>query len=156
MQSPQHIRGAIAAILIASTLPGTSHGMWGATLHPHSMAGYFQQNGVASTFGKFHVPTSVMAGHCITMVSPQYPQGLRDTPASATVVVRVVISKSGAVSPVRLLSGQPQFEIAAMDAVRLWRYRPYMQDGEPLEVTTDLRVEFDPGKPGGLVTHPTQ
>jgi hypothetical protein len=41
-----------------------------------------------------------------------------------------------------------------MNTVRLWRFKPFARDGEPLDVTTDVRVEFDPAKPGGVVTHP--
>jgi periplasmic protein TonB len=101
------------------------------------------------------VPAETMAGHCLTMVSPQYPQ--TEAPLKpSTVVVRVVISKSGTASPVRVVSGEPSLETEAMNAVRLWRYKPFMRDDEPIDVTTDVRVDFDPAKPGGLVTHPNR
>jgi hypothetical protein len=38
--------------------------------------------------------------------------------------------------------------------VRLWRYKPFAENGEALDVTTDVRVNFDPTMPGGLVSHP--
>jgi protein TonB len=53
-----------------------------------------------------------------------------------------------------VVSGPPSLEAEAMSAVRLWRYKPFLRDGEPLDVTTDIRVDFDPAKPAGLVTHP--
>jgi protein TonB len=88
------------------------------------------------------------------MVSPNYPQTAGNPPSATPVVVRVVIWKSGSVSPLRVISGPPLLEGEAMNAVRLWRYKPYTRDGEALDVTTDIRVDFDPAKPGGTVTHP--
>jgi TonB family protein len=111
------------------------------------------QSGTGASLGKFNVPAETMAGHCLTMVSPQYPKTEEPLKAS-TVVLRVVISKSGTVSPVRVVSGEPSLETEAMNAVRLWRYKPFMRDDEPIDVSTDIRVDFDPAKRGGLVTHP--
>jgi protein TonB len=101
--------------------------------------------------GKPTIAPEVMAGHCLTMVSPQ------NTGAEvlSAVVVRVVVSVSGKVVPVRVVSGAPALQAEAMNAVRLWRYRPFVRDGVPVDVMTDVRVIFEPGKPGGMVSHPT-
>jgi len=99
---------------------------------------------------KLMVAPEVMAGHCITMVSPQNA----GAEALSTVVVRVVVSASGKVVPVSVVSGAPALEAEAMNAVRLWRYRPFVRDGAPVDVMTDVRVIFEPGKPGGMVSHP--
>jgi len=113
------------------------------------------QSGTGASLGKFNVPAETMAGHCLTMVSPQYPK-TEDPLKASTVVLRVVISKFGTVSPVRVVSGDPSLETEAMNAVRLWRYKPFMRDDEPIDVSTDIGVDFDPAKPGGLVTHPNR
>ena len=89
------------------------------------------------------------------MVSPQYPQTGAPLKPS-TVIVRVVISKSGTVSPVRVVSGEPSLETEAMNAVRLWRYKPFMRDDEPIDVSTDDPCRLRPGKAGGIVTHPNR
>ncbi len=102
------------------------------------------------------VPGSVMAGYCTTMVSPNYPpSGLRAT-KPAILVLRATIRKSGTVSPIYLVSGPHELETAAMDAVRLWRYRPYVKDGEPVDVVTEIQVGFDPSRLGGIITHPAK
>lgn len=121
-----------------------------------STGALYLQDGVAGTpLGKLNVTPGQMAARCITMVSPNYPQTTSDSPAAATVVVRVVIWKSGNVSPLRVVSGPPFLEAEAMNVVRLWRYRPFPgATGEPVDVTTELQVNFDPRKPGGTVTHP--
>ena len=99
---------------------------------------------------KLMVAPEVMAGHCITMVSPQNA----GAEALSAVVVRVVVSASGKVVPVSVVSGAPALEVEAMNAVRLWRYRPFVRDGASVDVMTDVRVIFEPGKPGGMVSHP--
>ena len=113
------------------------------------------QSGTGASLGRLNVPAETMAGHCLTMVSPQYPQAGPPLKPS-TVVVRVVISKSGTVAPVRVVSGEPSLETEAMNAERLWRYKPFMRDDEPIDVSTDIRVDFDPAKRGGIVTHPNR
>jgi outer membrane biosynthesis protein TonB len=115
---------------------------------------YMQDSAAGAPLGKLNVSPRVMAGHCITMVSPTYPPTAGDSPTPAVVIVRVVIWKTGNATPLRAISGPQGLHDQAMNAVRLWRYKPYARDGEPLDVTTDVQVEFDPAKPGGLVTHP--
>jgi protein TonB len=107
-----------------------------------------------ASVGKINVSPQVMAGHCITLVSPNYPQSAGGSSEASSVVVRVVISRSGSVSPVRAVSGPPALQAEAMNAVRLWRYKPFLREEEPIDVTTEVRVDFIPGKPGGFVSHP--
>jgi TonB family protein len=129
----------------------------GNAIRPTFTAGsalYMQESGAGAPLGKLNVPREKMAGRCLTMVSPNYPQTTEDSPKASTVIVRVVVWKSGNVSPMQVVSGQPSLQAEAMNTVRLWRYKPYTRDGEPLDVTTEIRVNFDPTKPGGMVTHP--
>lgn len=113
---------------------------------------HLQEGG--ATLGKLHVPPEKMAGLCTTMVSPTYAHGADDLQTESTVIVQAVISKAGRVSPMRVVSGPPLLEAAAMNAVRLWRYKPFIQDQEPVDVTTEIQVNFKPGEPGGIITHP--
>jgi TonB family protein len=106
--------------------------------------------------GNFHVPPEKMAGLCITMVSPTYPHAAEDLQKESIVIVEANISKAGRVSPVRAISGSPLLEAEAMNAVRLWRYKPFMRDEEPVDVTTEIQVTFKPGQPGGIISHPNK
>jgi protein TonB len=112
------------------------------------------QDGAASApAGRKVVPASTMTSSCLTMVSPHFPLQAQAHGAQ-TVVLQVVVRHTGAVNPIHIASGNPSLEGEAMDAVRLWRYRPYIVDGQPIDVMTSVRVDFIPGKQGGLVSHP--
>jgi TonB family protein len=112
------------------------------------------QDGAGSApAGRKVVPASAMASSCLTMVSPHFPLQAQARGAQV-VVLQVVVRSTGAVNPVHMVSGDPALEVDAMNAVRLWRYRPYAVDGQPVDVMTNVRVEFIPGKQGGLVSHP--
>lgn len=113
-----------------------------------------QQNDAGASDGRLFVRGSVMAGYCTTMVSPNYPPGARGESGPAVVTLRATIRKSGTVSPISIVSGPHELESAAMDAVRLWRYKPYLKDDQPVDVTTEIQVEFHPGRLGGVITHP--
>lgn len=149
-------RSRILRLLIAGV--ALSFPFVASAIRPSSISSatalHLQESGTGAPLGKLNVPAETMAKQCTTMVSPSYPQSMIGDSKSYTVVVRVVVWKSGNVSPVRLVSGPPSLQDEAMNAVRLWRYRPYSRDGEPLDVTTDVKVNFVPGKSGGLVTHP--
>jgi len=122
-----------------------------------SMSSLIAQQGYAGAPGEgLFVPGSVMAGYCTTMVSPNYPSGIRGETKPAVVVLRVTIRKSGTVSPIYAVSGPHELESAAMDAVRLWRYKPYIKNNEQVDVTTEIAVEFYPGRLGGIITHPAK
>jgi TonB family protein len=153
MMTNPYIRRWLPASILVVFLPGPAKAMRPTAIRSAG-AYYFQGNGAGAASGKLNVPPEKMAALCITMVSPIYPTMSGDTQMASTVVVRAVISKSGVVSPMRLVSGLPALQAAAMNAVRLWRYKPFTQDGEPIDVTTDIRVDFVPGKPGGMVSHP--
>ena len=53
-----------------------------------------------------------------------------------------MISREGAIENLQVLSGHPMLARAALDAVRQWRYRPYVLNGEPVEVETQVKVNF--------------
>jgi periplasmic protein TonB len=113
-----------------------------------------RQDGAASApSGRRVVPASAMASSCLTMVSPRFPLQAQAHGAQ-TVMLKVVIRHTGAVNPIHIVSGDSSLESEAMDAVRLWRYRPYTSNGQPIDVMTTVRVDFIPGKLGGLVSHP--
>lgn len=87
----------------------------------------------------------VEAALLVNRVVPEYPPIARTAHVSGTVVLHAIISKEGAVQELTYVSGPPLLLKAAMDAVRQWRYRPTMLDGEPVEVETTIQVVFNLG-----------
>jgi TonB family protein len=150
MMTDRCYRGLLLAMIVFPLLAHPAGAMNPAI---HS-ALHLLESSAGAPLGKLNVPAGVMASRCTTMVSPQYPQTGDDSPTPTSVTVRVVIWKTGAVSPMRVVFGPPNLEAEAMRVVRLWQYKPYVRDGEPLDVTTDIRVDFDPATTAGLVTHP--
>jgi len=106
---------------------------------------------LAPAGAKLNVPAEAMKRRCVKMVTPAYPSGA-NRPGS--VVVRVVITAGGSVSPVSVVSGDAVFAQAAMDVVKSWGYNPYLAGGIPTAVSTEVTVDFVPGTPAGVVSHP--
>jgi protein TonB len=58
------------------------------------------------------------------------------------VLLHAIIDKEGKISQVQVLSGDDLLSPAAVDAVRQWRYKPILVDGEPIEVDTNITITF--------------
>jgi periplasmic protein TonB len=92
------------------------------------------------------VSSGVMAGNLLAKTLPQYPAIPKAAHIQGTVVLQATISKSGSIQNLRVISGHPMLQQAAMDAVRSWRYKPYLLNGEPVEVETTINVVFSLGE----------
>lgn len=85
---------------------------------------------------------NVQAAMLIAQVKPVYPALARQTRVQGIVVMEATIGKDGSVESLRVLSGHPLLNQAALDAVKEWRYRPTQLNGEPVEVLTTITVTF--------------
>ncbi len=86
--------------------------------------------------------SSMMQGSLIRRVEPVYPPLARNARIQGSVVLEAVISKVGTIENLRLLSGHPMLVTAAIEAVRQWRYKPYILNDEAIEVETQITVNF--------------
>lgn len=86
--------------------------------------------------------SNMLEGSLIRRVQPIYPSLARSARIQGSVVLFAVISKAGAIDNLRVLSGHPMLVPAAIEAVRQWRYRPYILNSEPIEVETQITVNF--------------
>jgi protein TonB len=77
---------------------------------------------------------------------PSYPSIARAAGVQGTVNLQATISKLGTIENLRVVSGPPMLQQAALDAVKSWRYKPYLLDGEPTEVETTVSVIFSLGR----------
>ena len=83
-----------------------------------------------------------MEGNLISRVQPIYPPLARSARIQGPVLLRAIISRTGTIENLQAISGHPMLIPAALDAVRQWRYRPYVLNGEPVEVETQVTVNF--------------
>ncbi len=75
-------------------------------------------------------------------VQPQYPGDAKAQHIQGEVQLKAIIDKEGNVENLQLVSGHPVLAAAAIDAVKQWKYRPYLLNGTPLEVETTVTVNF--------------
>ena len=88
------------------------------------------------------ISQGVSRGLLIRQVNPVYPSLARASHITGAVQLRAVIGKDGSVRSLAVIGGHPLLTKAAMDAVRQWRYKPYLLNGQPLEVETQITIQF--------------
>jgi len=81
-------------------------------------------------------------GNIVYRVQPSYPPIARLARVQGTVELRAIISKAGTIENLVVVSGPPTLVKSAIEAVRQWRYRPYRLNNEPIEVETEITVNF--------------
>jgi len=84
----------------------------------------------------------MLEGSLIRRIQPIYPPIARTGHIQGPVVLAAVIGKDGTIENLRLMSGHPMLVPAAIAAVSQWRYRPYILNGEAIEVETQITVNF--------------
>jgi periplasmic protein TonB len=94
---------------------------------------------------RVRVSSGVSAGNLIRKVLPQYPSIARTAHIQGNVVLEAEISKEGDVTNLHVIDGPPLLRQAAIDAVKQWKYRPYLLSGEPVAVETQITVIFSFG-----------
>jgi TonB family protein len=89
-----------------------------------------------------HVSQGVSQGLLVKKTPPTYPPSALQMHKEGAVEILATISKEGNISAVKILSGDPQLARAAAEAVKQWKYKPYLLNGEPLEIQTQVTVNF--------------
>lgn len=84
----------------------------------------------------------VVEGLAIQKTTPAYPPIARAAGVEGTVILQAIISRRGTIENLRATSGPALLQQAALDAVRNWRYRPYLLNNDPVEVETTINVIF--------------
>jgi protein TonB len=84
----------------------------------------------------------VSAARLIYQPKPEYPELARIARTEGAVELEAVIGKDGTIEELKLLRGNPLLVNAALKAVRRWRYQPTLLNGEPVEVLTEITVNF--------------
>ena len=86
--------------------------------------------------------SQIQLGSPISAPKPQYPAIARTAHVQGSVVLAATISKQGTIENLKVLSGPAMLINSAVEAVKQWRYKPYILNGEPVEVETSITVNF--------------
>jgi protein TonB len=89
-----------------------------------------------------HLSQGVSQGLLMKKVQPVYPRNALFMHQEGSVELMATISKTGDISRVKVLSGDSQLTRAATDAVKQWKYKPYLLNGEPVEIQTQVTINF--------------
>jgi len=128
------VQGGIAGGSAGGVLGGIIGGV-GSNLPPPPKAGPT----------RIRVGGNVQQASLVRQVQPSYPPLAKAAHVSGTVVLHAIISKDGTIQELTYVSGPAMLMTSAMDAVRQWRYKPTMLNGEPVEVDTQITVVFTLG-----------
>lgn len=92
------------------------------------------------------VAAGVIAGNAIDQKKPEYPAEAKANHIEGAVVMKAIISEEGTVENLQIISGPKELRISALDAVKEWKYRPYLLNGEPTAVETTITVNYSIGE----------
>jgi protein TonB len=124
--------GGVVGGVPGGSAGGVIGGIIGSTAPPPKVA----------TPQKLRVSSGVAEGLKVHDVQPTYPQMARIAHIQGDVILQATISKTGTIEGLHGVSGHPILIQAAMDAVKQWKYRPYILNGDPVEVETTIKVQF--------------
>ena len=135
---PPASMGVMGSGMAGGTAGGTLGGMFGGAGNgPAIVVAKPKPTGPARISG------GVIAGNILVKTQPVYPQIARAAHQGGTVVLHAIISKAGTIEQLNVVSGPAMLQSSAMDAVKTWRYKPYLLNGEPTEVDTTIMVNFN-------------
>jgi TonB family protein len=140
----KEIRGVrrVAMVAVCAALGLATCGS-ALALGMHVNAGSTSDNSDASKPPKqLSIPADVMAGNLLNKVVPVYPEEAKKAKIQGKVVLSAVIGKDGNVEYLKVLSGPSGLQRSSLDAVRQWTYKPYLLNGDPIEVKTTVNVVY--------------
>ncbi len=83
-----------------------------------------------------------MQGYLLHRVEPSYPAIARIAGVQGAVVIKALISREGTIEHLQVINGSPLLSKTAIEAIAQWRYRPYFLNDQPVEVETEITVNF--------------
>ena len=151
LMAPTRLPQSVKTITTNDTTPPASlAGASIAALSGNNMGGgnVFAERSNTSVSGPKVVAVSagVAAGNLIRKTQPVYPAIARSARVQGAVILQATISRTGAVTNLKVVSGPPMLRQAAIDAVKTWQYKPYLLNNQPTDVDTTVQVVFSLGE----------
>jgi TonB family protein len=129
---------ATACALLGLGISGSALAL---TVHVDALAAGDEKT-TAAPNGPVVVPPEKMATQILSKVTPVYPVDAKKARIQGTVKLNAIIGKSGAVEQLKVISGPPELQQSSLDAVRKWTYKPFLLNGDPIEVKTTINVIY--------------
>lgn len=101
-----------------------------------------EDSGATKTPEVLNVRAGEMAGNLLNKVQPKYPEDAKKAHVQGTVVLHALIGKDGTIKDLRVVSGPEMLRQSSLDAVKQWTYKPYLLNGNPVEVKTTINVTY--------------
>jgi TonB family protein len=131
------------ALVIACAAFGAVTCASALVLHSHVDAmTVSSDNHSTQTSGTLTVPADVMAGNILSKVPPKYPEEAKKERIQGKVLLEAIISKDGSVENLTVVSGPKELQQSSLDAVRQWTYKPYLLNGNRVEIKTTISVIY--------------
>ena len=139
---PVDTTGGVVGGVPGGIVGGVPGGVLSAMLNSEQSVPVPAKSPVPMPVKRVRVAARVAEANLIHDVAPQYPPEAGRARVEGTVLLMAVIGKDGSVKDVRVESGLPVLAQAAVEAVMQWRYKPYLIDGEPVEVDSRITINF--------------
>jgi TonB family protein len=134
-----HVRRAVlvAFSMVLAAGAGTSALALRLSLDPGAFSG-----GDSSSPAPRSIPPATLVENLIHKVPPTYPPDAKKAHIQGTVVLEAIIGKTGDVESLKAVSGPPELQQSSLDAVRQWKYKPFLLNGDPIEVKSTIKVIY--------------
>jgi periplasmic protein TonB len=139
---PVGTTGGVAGGVPGGMVGGVPDGAFSEMLNNAPSVPVLAKSPMPTPVKRMRIASRVAEANLIHDVAPQYPPEAGRARIEGTVVLMAVIGTDGSVKDVRVESGLPILAQAAIDAVKQWRYKPYLIDGEPVEVDSRITINF--------------
>lgn len=140
--APANTTGGVVGGVPGGVVGGAPSGVFSEVLSSTRSMPVLAKTPEPAPVKRIRVAARVVEANLIRDVAPTYPPEAGRARIEGAVVLLAVIGKDGSVQDVRVESGLPLLAQAAIDAVKQWRYRPYLLNGEPVEVDSRITINF--------------
>jgi len=140
--APVSTAGGVVGGVPGGMVGGVPAGVFSGMLNSAPSAPVLAKSSLEAPVKRTRIAARIAEANLIHDVPPQYPSEAGRARIEGTVVLMAVIDKDGTVKDVRVESGLPILAQAAIDAVKQWRYKPYVIDGQPVEVDSRITINF--------------
>lgn len=107
-----------------------------------ALAGIVEAKPAVPVLRTMKVSQGVSQGLILRKVSPDYPSQARQLRIEGIVQLEATVAKDGSVKEIKVVGGHPILARAAVEAVKQWKYKPYLLNGSPVEIETQISVNF--------------